>query len=41
MQEAQQYVPMTETVNDIYVPAIGKTVKVMKARAHVIQFSGR
>ena len=41
MQEAHKYVPMTETVHDTYVPSVGKTVKVVKARTHVIQFSGK
>ncbi len=41
MQEAQKYVPMVETTHNTYVSAVDKTVEVVKARTHLIQFSGK
>ena len=40
MREAQQYVPMMETVEEVYVPSIDKSVEVTKAHAQLIQFAG-
>ncbi|KAL5489195.1 hypothetical protein EMCRGX_G018261 [Ephydatia muelleri] len=40
MKEMQEYVPMVETVENVYVPSLDKTVQVTKTRAHLIEFAG-
>ena len=40
MKEMQKYVPMVETVENVYVSSLDRTVKVTKTRAHLIQFAG-
>lgn len=40
MDVLQQYVPMVEMVKDYHVPSIGRTVQVVTALTHPIQFAG-
>ena len=39
-KEMQEYVPMVETVENVYVPSLNRTVQVTKTRAHLIEFAG-
>ena len=40
MDVLQQFVPMAEMVKDYFVPTTGRTVQVVTALTHLIQFAG-